>query len=81
MAFMAPIGMALAGGLMGAAASAIMKPKAAPAAVAQPVMRTRSTAFAASDALARRRGARSNQRTGSGGAESSTSASKALMGQ
>lgn len=81
MAFMAPVLPFLAGGLVGGAASALMKPKSAPAAVAQPVMRTRSTAFAASDALARRRGARSNQRTGSGGAESSTSAGKALMGQ
>ncbi len=44
MAFMAPIGMALAGGLAGVAASALMKPKSAPAAVAQPGIRTRATA-------------------------------------
>ncbi len=78
MAFAAPVLPLLAGGLIGGAASILMKPKA-PKPVAQPVMRDRSPSVA-TDALMARRGSLSNKRTGAAGAESSAGAKKTLMG-
>lgn len=68
--------------VIGAGAQILSKPKApkAPAAlVSQPTVTPRSNSVV-SDALSARRGAAANQRTGTGGAESSTG-KKTLLGQ
>lgn len=80
MAALPAIAIGAIAGIGGMAAQALMKPKAPPAQMVARPSATPRTASLVSDALARRRGTRANQRTGSGGAESSTGAKKALMG-
>lgn len=63
---------------LGAALGVFKKPKAA-ASVPLPVATPRSNSVLM-DTLAARRGTAANQRTGSGGAESSTTAKKTLLG-
>lgn len=79
MAALPAIAIGAIAGLGGMAVQALMKPKVPTPQVARP-MATPRTASLVSDTLARRRGTRANQRTGSGGAESSTGAKKALLG-
>lgn len=63
-----------------AVAGLLGKKKAKPQAQAPLLQQTPRPNSAISDALAARRGALSNQRTGTTGVESSTSAKKTLMG-
>lgn len=76
MAVMAPLF-----GLAGLAVSGVFKKKAKPqpSAVPLPTMTPRGNSVLA-DMLAARRGSAANQRTGSGGAESSTGVKKSLLG-
>ena len=70
---------ALVGGLVAPLIGSIFskKPKPQPQPVPQPVAQVRPNVGVA-DALARRRGSRANQKTGSGGAEASSSGKTTL---
>jgi hypothetical protein len=71
------------GGIIGAGASLLARPKAPQAAQALP-MPTRNMAAeraAVNDNLARREGTRANRRTGYGGVEAATGARTSLLGR
>lgn len=57
------------------------KPKPRPTAMPLPVATPRSNSSVLADELTRRRGSADNRRTGAGGAESTTTGKKSLMGQ
>lgn len=64
-----------------AALGAFNKPKARAVATPLPVATPRSNASVIADELTRRRGSADNRRTGTGGAESTTTGKKSLLGQ